>query len=165
MKKYVVRFCLILLWAGFGACQTGGDSAKQASTQPADSLPTSLATETPAKHSPGVQVHLDQLKEEWSAVPNPLVAKFAGSEFGDYFHLTFEDAQGRMYDFGDGKNNLGQMVLYDADFISNPAHVGKEFRISWDWKKSSFYCCEGEMNTVEAQVPSIVGIEAVGQGK
>ncbi len=159
MKKNVQRFCLILLGAAFVACQTGDKPNTQASAQPIDSLSGSLATDTPTEYSPGVQAHLNQLKDEWSAVPNPLVAKFTGSEFGDYFHLTFEDAQGQTYDFGDGKNNLGQMALYDAEFTSNNAYVGKEFRIRWDWKKSSFYCCEGEMNTVEAPVPSIVGIE------
>ena len=161
MKRHLMPYYFILMWSGFTACQPGDKPRTQTADQPADSLSASISTDTLNEHNSDVQAHLNQLKDEWMSVPNPLVARYTGSEFGDYLHLTFKDAQGRTYDFGNGKNSLGQMLLYGDDFISNPEYVGKKFRISWDWKKSSFYCCEGEMNTVEAQVPSIVGVELV----
>lgn len=153
MKKHLKFLFFLMLSVCSIACQSREKpKMAQEPAKPDKSL---------AEYSPSVQTHLNQLKEEWSAVPNPLVARFTGAELVDYFHLTFEDAQGRTYDFGNGENRLGEMRLYGENFISNPEQVGKVFRIDWDWKKSSFYCCEGEMNTVEAPVPSIIAIEAV----
>jgi hypothetical protein len=105
---------------------------------------------------------MDRLHEDWKAVPNPLVAKLTTVEMGDYFHLIFEDGSGKAYDFGDGDNNLGDLKLYDEnEMTANPKMIGKSFTITWDWKVSSFYCCEGEMNAVKAKVPSITRLSPV----
>ncbi|MTI30279.1 hypothetical protein [Xanthovirga aplysinae] len=111
-----------------------------------------------------LQAYLEGLKVEWKEAENPLTATFIGSEMGDYFHLVFEDANGKRYDFGNGKNELGDISLFDEETLeSNSSFVGKQFKIRWDWKLSSFSCCEGQMNPVEAEVPSIVNIEPLNE--
>jgi hypothetical protein len=159
MQKHARSLSFALLLTALLACQTNdGQNNSSATTPPVDSL---TASSTPAGEalSPDAEAYLSQLHEEWDSVPNPLVATYQGAEFGDYLHVMFEDGKGRTYDFGNGQNSLGGIALYDADYLGNPEYIGKEFRIEWAWKKSSFYCCEGEMNTVEAPVPSITRVE------
>jgi hypothetical protein len=102
---------------------------------------------------------LDELKEEWKTVPNPIFAVYQGCEMGDYFHLIFEGDNEISYDFGNGKNELGEFNLYSNDFENNSDFIGKKFKITWSWIKSNFYCCYGEMNSVSAPVPSITLLE------
>ena len=115
-----------------------------------------------ANHSesvPASQEYIDTLLAEWKKISNPTVATFTGAEMGDYFHLIFQDTLGNTLDFGNGKNKLGDVKLYDEDFVSNNEFIGKKFRITWDWKENSFYCCEGAMNNITAHVPSIVQLD------
>lgn len=98
--------------------------------------------------------------DEWKDVPNPLVAKYVGSEIGDYYHILFEDAKGKSYDFGFGNNDFSAYpTLEHVESSEDLEFVGKEFNIFWDWKVSSFPCCSGEYEIVEAYIPTITGLE------
>lgn len=109
----------------------------------------------------GEEIYTD---EQWRKVKNPLVATYTGNFIGDYFHLGFTDANGNMYDFGNGnnsfhgKNEEEYYQLYDTekDFTDHLAFLNKEFTIHWEWKLSKFPCCEGEYDIVEEKRPSIV---------
>lgn len=104
-------------------------------------------------------------REQWKNVANPLIVTFRGTDMGDYFHLNFEDKQGRKYDFGFGNNDYGQYRLFDKDdFDTNPEYMGKSFRLYWNWKVSTFPCCDGEYYNVEAYLPSITRLELI-EGK
>lgn len=56
--------------------------------------------------SQSVRGLIEYEKEEWKNVKNPIIATYQGSDFGDYFHLIFKDANGNEYDFGFGVNNF-----------------------------------------------------------
>lgn len=93
-------------------------------------------------------------------VSSPFVATYKGCDVGDYFHLNFEDSKGKRYDFGYGNNHFGEYMLYDSiDITDNPKYLGKTFLIYWNWEVSSFPCCDGEYDLVEAYVPSITRLE------
>lgn len=103
---------------------------------------------------------IEYYKKDWEGVSNPIIATYKGTSFGDYFHLEFEDTKGKIYDFGFGNNNYGNYKLFNKnDDTDNPKYVGKKFMIYWSWKISSFPCCEGEYETVEAYLPSIIKLE------
>ncbi len=105
--------------------------------------------------------------EAWKGLENPFIAKFTGPELGDYFHLNFEDADGKSYDFGHGNNDYGDYELMsDEEEISgNPNYLNRQFKIYWNWRPSVFPCCEGEYVEVEAYYPSIVKLELVDEEK
>lgn len=113
----------------------------------------------PEEQSPQLKAHLERLHEEWKEVPLNLKLRFVNAEMGDYFHLVFEDEKGRSLDFGDGANNLAGVELYNEAFEPNPAMIGKTFIVTWEWKEAPFMCCEGEMESVRASVPSITQIK------
>ena len=120
------------------------------------------ALEQAMAENESLQHYMNYLKEEWVNVPNPLVAKYMGNDFGDYFHIIFEDAEGMAYDFGDGDNDFGNTVLFEGEhYDDDPKYLGKMFSITWEWKWSKFACCEGEYNAVEAPVPSITKLELI----
>jgi hypothetical protein len=121
--------------------------------------PENAAKTNKIAEDPGVQEYLSNLKEEMKDVPNPFIATYLGSEWGDYFYFSFEDASGKYHDFGDGKNELGNLAFGENDNESNSDLVGKEFIITWEWKISHFACCEGSMESHEGQIPGITGIE------
>lgn len=99
-------------------------------------------------------------REQWKAVTNPFVATYRGCDIGDYFHLNFEDRTGKNYDFGFGSNNYGDYMLFTPlNYMDNPEYLGKSFRIYWSWKVSTFPCCDGEYDMVEAWLPSITRLE------
>lgn len=102
-------------------------------------------------------------KEDWDGVKNPFVATYEGNDFGDYHHIEFEDANEKRYDFGFGNNDYGDILLfYDDDQLSdNPKYLGKSFMVYWDWKASSFPCCSGDYELVEAYSPSITKLELI----
>lgn len=101
-------------------------------------------------------------KEEWKNVNNPFIAKYQGCDLGDYFHLNFKDSQNKNYDFGFGDNNYGNYRLFDSiSFADNPKYLGKSFKIYWDWKSTSFPCCDGDYDLIKAYLPSITKLELV----
>lgn len=107
--------------------------------------------------------HIEYEREQWKKVKNPLVAIFRDADMGDYFHLVFEDDAGKTHDFGFGNNNYGKIILFDPkDMIANPDYLGKSFRVYWSWKISSFPCCDGENELVEAWLPGITRLELAG---
>ncbi len=101
--------------------------------------------------------------EEWKNVPNPLIATYAGNEFGDYHHVIFKDASGKEYDFGQSKNNYGKYKLHELDgqYDDNLTYLGKQFKIYWDWKLTAFLCCDGEYGKAVAYLPTITKLELV----
>ncbi|NOQ71064.1 MAG: hypothetical protein GQ574_03620 [Crocinitomix sp.] len=106
--------------------------------------------------------YIDYMKEAMENVTNPVRVKYVGCDFGDYFHLSFTGANDLYLDFGDGNNDFGAYQLYDhLTFEDNPAYLDKTFDLYWEFKASSFYCCEGEMENVTAIIPSIVKLELI----
>lgn len=114
------------------------------------------------KSSASLRNLIEYTREEWKNVQSPFVAVYTGCYIGDYFHLNFEDAQGKSYDFGFGNNNYGDVLLFDTiAYESNRKYVGRTFRIHWSWKISKFPCCDGEYDNVEAYYPSITKLELI----
>jgi hypothetical protein len=112
------------------------------------------------KNSEGVLRTIANTRAEWKDVPNPFIAVYRGCDFADYFHLTFEDNKGKTYDFGFGNNNFGTYTLFDSEQCNdNKKYLNKSFRIFWNWTPSSFPCCDGEYEKVEAYMPSITKLE------
>ena len=114
------------------------------------------------KKSESVRRLIEHEKEEWKNVKSPIIANFQRSDFGDYFHLIFKDANGIEYDFGFGMNNFGEYKLYDEPYYNdNPKFLGKTFKVYWNWKITTFPCCDGEYDPVEAYLPSITNLELI----
>lgn len=105
--------------------------------------------------------YLDWLKTKWKNVPNPFIASYQGNDFGDYQHIIFKDAKGETYDFGQAKNKYGRYQLHNlsGQYEDNPAYLGREFTIHWEWKITDFLCCEGDYEKVKARVPTIIKLE------
>jgi len=101
---------------------------------------------------------LNLKKKRWKNVANPLIAVYKGNDFGDYHHIEFEDSNRKSYDFGFGNNDFGDIWLYsnDEQMNDNPQYLDKSFKMFWEWKISSFPCCSGEYEIVEAYIPSII---------
>jgi hypothetical protein len=133
------------------------------STAVVDTSSKQTDTITPSfKKSASLRNLIEYTREEWKNVSNPFTAVYTGCNIGDYFHLNFEDAQGKSYDFGFGNNNYGDILLFDTvAYDSNRKYVGRTFRIHWTWKISKFPCCDGEYDNVEAYYPSITKLEVV----
>ena len=76
---------------------------------------------------------LDYMRENWKNAPNPLIATYKGNEFGDYFHIMFEDKEGNGYDFGSGNNHFNEYNLYDnSDQLEdNQQYLNQTFKIYW----------------------------------
>lgn len=112
------------------------------------------------KNNKSLISNLEYDKEEWKNVKNPIIATYQGCDFGDYFHITFQDADGINYDFGFGNNHFGEYILYDkTQYVDNPKYLGKKFKVYWNWKISNFPCCDGEHESVKAYHPSITKLE------
>lgn len=111
------------------------------------------------KSSESVKRTIEWEVEEWKNVKSPLVAVYKGCDMGDYFHLNFEDSNGKSYDFGFGNNQFGEYTLCDKDINDNPKYTGKQFLVYWNWEISSFPCCNGDYDLVEAYLPSITKLE------
>lgn len=105
--------------------------------------------------------HINYLKETWKDTPNPIIAKYAGTDMGDYFHFEFIDEKEQYYDFADGNNDLGDFELIIDRIEHNEKYVGKQFEIKWEWRMSEFLCCDGMMEVVETEVPSIIGLKLI----
>lgn len=92
---------------------------------------------------------------------NPIIASYQGNSISDYFHLNFKDEHNQIYDFGFGNNNFGDYKLFDKsnDYKDNPKCLNKKFEIYWEWKVTTFPCCSGAYESVEAYLPSIVTLK------
>lgn len=110
-----------------------------------------------------IENYINWLITSWDSVPNPIIAIYRGNDFGDYFHITFEDEHGNYYDFGDGANHFGEYPLFDNadDYADNPYYLNKLFKIHWDWKLANFPCCDGNYSETEAFLPSIIQLEVL----
>ena len=97
-------------------------------------------------------------KLNMKGVSNPIFAKYKGSEFGDFFYFFFTYG-GKTFDFGSGKNNLGNIPFTKYDTEIKSELIGKEFIIHWEWKSTAFNCCEGGMDLYHGDFPSIVSID------
>ena len=117
----------------------------------------------PANQNANLKRHIEQLRKDWQNVPNPIIAIYSGSDFGDYFHIFFKAANGAEYDFGQAKNNYGQYELFklSGQYEDNPEFLGKEFKVYWDWELSEFLCCDGEYGKAKAYLPSITKLELI----
>lgn len=111
------------------------------------------------KSSASVRSTIENEIEQWKNVENPFTATYKGCDMGDYFHLIFEDQYGKTFDFGFGNNHFGEYDLCSKDITDNPKYLGKSFVIYWNWEISSFPCCDGEYDLVEAYMPSITKLE------
>ena len=105
--------------------------------------------------------YANYLAGEWADVPNPFIAVYKGNSFGDYHHIEFEGENGEYYDFGDGNNSYGDCELFfdDDQFTDNPKYLNKTMVVYWEWKTSTFPCCEGDYTLTTAKIPSIVNLE------
>ncbi len=110
-----------------------------------------------------LKLHLDMLRTKWQNIPNPITAIYQGNDFGDYQHILFKDAKGETYDFGQAANNYGKYQLHErsGQYNDNPAYLGKQFKVYWDWKLSDFLCCEGDYDRVKAYLPAITKLELI----
>lgn len=102
-------------------------------------------------------------RETWQNITSPFKATYTGNQFGDYFHILFEDDTNHLYDFGFGNNEFGEHQLFEDNghYEDNPLYLNKEFLVYWEWKVSFFPCCSGEYYGAEAYLPSIVKLELI----
>lgn len=123
----------------------------------------SLIIECPEGYREALIQDLQYTQDHWRGTENPMTATFTGVDFGDYFHIDFEDSTGKSFDFGFGNNDFGKYELIDDtdQMIENKEYFNKQFKIYWEWKISEFPCCSGEYELVKAYQPSIVGLELV----
>lgn len=117
----------------------------------------------PERFRDEVKLDIEDARKKWKHTENPIVAFYRGNDIGDYFHLNFQDVNGKEYDFGLGNNDYGKYVLHkkSGNYNDNPKYLNKKFIIHWKWKKSSFPCCSGEHETVKAYIPSITKLQLV----
>jgi len=118
------------------------------------------ANQNNEKVDPPLKGYLKYMHEQWDKVPSSFEAKYMGFDIGDYPHIMFRDKKGNEYDFGDGENSFGSFK--EEDFLADKSkYEGKMFKLTWEWKTSSFYCCDGEMDIHTGKVPSIVDLGLV----
>lgn len=117
--------------------------------------------EVEEKVDPALKTYMKYAREEWDKVPATFEAKYMGYDIGDYPHIIFEDKKGKEYDFGDGANVYG--TYKEEDFVTDnkSKFEGKTFKVTWEWKTSTFLCCDGEMEEHTGKVPSITNLELV----
>ncbi len=99
--------------------------------------------------------------EDWQSVENPVIAEYIGTEFGDYFHINFKTNAGKILDFGFGNNDFSGYILYRdlGEANINKEYLHKKFLIHWEWLASSFPCCNGGFDSVDAFYPSVVKLQ------
>jgi hypothetical protein len=112
--------------------------------------------------NPHWDVIYKQITEKWKDVENPLVATFTDYSQDGIVHVLFTDQAGRSYDFGSGNHNLGEIRLYGPQSgVSNPDYLGKQFKITWEWKLSRMWFMWENYEQAIAPLPSIVHIEII----
>ncbi len=124
---------------------------------------TDYVISCPSAYEAELVQYIEGLREEWKEVPNPLLVRYRGYEIGDYVHILFEDENGKIYDFGSGNNDFGELQSFfdDYNFVYDPEGEDPQYTLFWKWKASSFPCCSGEYELVDAYVPSVIRIELV----
>lgn len=117
----------------------------------------------PESYKGELKSDIEYVKEQWKNVETPIIVFYRGNDFGDYFHLNFEDENGKKYDFGFGNNSYGEYVLFEnsGHYEDVAKYLDKKFKVHWDWRASSFPCCSGEYEVVEAYLPSITKLELI----
>lgn len=85
---------------------------------------------------------------------------FVDSEMGDYYHFTF-DLGGDVIDFGSGDNQLAGTPFAGKTGEELASLKGKEFTVTWDYRESTFACCEGSTDTYLGMKPSIVSVSLI----
>jgi hypothetical protein len=130
---------------------------------PENDSPRDYIVSCPVEYESELINEIENLREQWKEVPNPLRVRYRGYEMGDYNHLLFEDEDGKVYDFGSGNNDFGdlQALFDDYNFVYDPAGEYPLYKLFWRWKVSTFPCCSGEYELVEAYQPSVIKIEEV----
>ena len=165
--------CLLISFFSF-ACHHVTNNSSQESSSTSDSALLDAAIEAVTiseeqelqrladsayKNDPRTKAYVDVLKQQWVAVPKTINATYIGAEFGDYFHLVFETQTEQILDFGDARNEYGEYNLILESNNQNNDYIGKNFEITWDWLPSSFYCCEGNMDNMIANIPTIIHLK------
>ena len=120
-----------------------------------------LAANDAYKNDPRTKAYVDDLKETWKDYPSEFTATFTRAEFGDYFHLVFEDNKGNQLDFGNANNYFSEYNLILESNYANSNYLNKKFKLKWDWLPSNFNCCEGNMDEMVANVPTIMSLELI----
>lgn len=115
------------------------------------------------KQKGGLKQQMQWLISEWRNAPNPLMASYEGNDFGDYHHIIFKTSNGKLYDFGQAKNNYGNYQLHEpsGQYTDDPKYLKKQFRIFWTWKLSDFLCCNGDYAKAKAYLPTITKLELI----
>ncbi len=123
----------------------------------------SLIRQYPAYQKAALKNLMEWRVYEWKNVPNPLLATYQGSDFGDYHHVIFKSESGVEYDFGQARNNYGQYTLHElsGQYEDNPEFIEKQFSVYWDWKLTEFLCCDGEFGEAIAFLPTITKLELI----
>lgn len=163
----------LLVWlsaAILTSCGSQSNSANDSAVKPENSthegvdeqtIPISPTAEELEGYKEYELEYLKLLRQNWSDVPSPITLTYEGYVFGDYEHIFFQDyKEGRLFDFGNGNNQLGKFS--ETDFLeSGGSFETKKFNIHWDWKMSRFACCNGMNDVLEAKVPSILSLELI----
>jgi hypothetical protein len=129
-------------------------------TKDTTSLQNQDSTGKEEKIDPALKSYMENAHKEFDGVPSTFEAKYLGFDIGDYPHIIFKDKNNKEYDFGDGNNSYGSFKEEDIE-TEKSKYEDKMFKVTWEWKTSSFSCCDGEMSLKTAKVPSIVNLELV----
>ncbi len=107
---------------------------------------------------PGTEAYFMDTPE--GLTPGTYDGVFVDSAMGDYYHFTF-DLGGDVIDFGNGDNQLAGTPFAGKTGEELADLKGKEFTVTWDYRESSFACCEGAPGVYLGMKPSIVGITLI----
>ena len=168
-NKFLLTLTVGLSLALMTNCKPGNKTDKEPITQDTtqktkDTTATVQNQDTTQKEEkvdPALKGYMEYAHETWDKVPATFEAKYMGFDMGDYPHIIFKDKKGIEYDFGDGANSYG--TYKEEDFVSDnkSKYEGKTFKVTWEWKTSTFLCCDGEMEEHTGKVPSITNLELV----
>ncbi len=123
-------------------------------------IDTTAVVDDAVKMSKELINYIDAVHKEFDGLAPTFEAKYTGFDIGDYPHITFIDKKGKEYDFGNGNNTYGKFK--EEEIVTEKSkYEGKMFKVTWEWKTSTFLCCDGEMDPMSAKVPSIVNLELV----
>ncbi len=90
------------------------------------------------------------------AKPGEYEMTFVSESQGDYPHLIFE-LDGERYDFGWAENQIeGSGFAIDDKSVL----AGKSFVVRWDYRPTTFMCCDGDTTSWVGMKPTILAIRA-----
>jgi hypothetical protein len=170
MKHKFILPAILTLSISLPSCGSSS-SKKEPVTQDTTQKTKDTVTTTPVtdqdttkpkeeKVDPALKSYLENAHNEFDKVPATFEAKYMGFDIGDYPHIIFKDKNGKEYDFGDGNNSYG--TYKEEDFLADKSkYVGKKFKLTGEWKSSTFLCCDGNMDVHTGKVPSITNLELV----